>query len=79
MENYKELKKYENSVEANIVKSFLEENEIDAIITDEFTGEIFGSVVKGVKLMIAIDQLEQARELLKSYEEGESTFDKDEE
>ncbi len=66
MESYKTIKTYNDSVEANLAKNYLLENGIDVILTDEYTGEIFSNVVKGIKMKVHLDHYVQAEELLKA-------------
>ncbi len=64
MEDHKTVKRFDNSPEANMAKDFLTNNGILAVITDEHVGQIFSSAVKGIKLVVPLDQYEKAKKLL---------------
>ena len=74
MENFKTLKTYNNSVEANLAKNYLIENGIDAILVDEYAGEIFSNVVRGIKLNVQTEDFERAEELMTSLPIENSNF-----
>jgi len=64
MENYKTIRTYNTSVEANLAKSYLNANGVEALLSDEFAGEIFSTVIKGIKLNVPVDQIEAAEKLI---------------
>jgi len=68
MENYRVVKSYVDSVEANMAKDYLIANGIEAFLADEFTGEIFSGAVKGIKLNVSFEDFDKAEELLNKLE-----------
>lgn len=69
MEEYKTLKTFNDSVEANMAKNYLLDNGIEAILTDEYAGEIFSTVVRGIKLKILDKDYARASELLQQLKD----------
>ncbi len=69
MEEYKTLKTFNDSVEANLAKNYLLDNGIEAILTDEYAGEIFSTVVRGIKLKTLEQDYTRASELLQQLKD----------
>lgn len=74
MEDYKTVKRFESSPEANMAKDFLTNHGILAVITDEHAGQIFSSVVKGIKLIVPPDQYAKAKKLLDDEGFGDNVY-----
>ena len=66
MDNYKTLKTFNDSVEANLAKNYLLQNGIDVFLADEYAGEMFSNVVRGIKLNVHIDDYDRAEELMRA-------------
>ena len=67
---YVQLQSYDNYIEANIICSRLEQEEIVCWLKDENTvtiDPILTNAVGGIKLMVAESQAERAFELLKQF------------
>lgn len=77
MENYKTIKTFNDSVEANLALNYLQENGLNVVLADEFAGEIFSNVVRGIKLNVHIDDYEKAEELLQHLPAEEFDFEED--
>lgn len=63
-----------NLMEANLIKSLLESNEIDVFMLDENISRInpfYSHVVGGIKLAVPDHQITKANEILKEYRERE--------
>ena len=64
MEEYKTIRRFDNSPEANMAKNYLTQNGILAILNDEHVGQIFNPAVKGIKLDVPVEQYDKAKELI---------------
>ncbi len=71
------LTEINNRMEAEVIESYLEANGIDVELFQESIGHtIYPVTVDGlgrVQIFVARDNLRKARELLKSYREGENS------
>lgn len=66
------LKRFLNSMDANLCASFLQNEGIDAEVFDDSAyGGALGAIKNSVRVVVPDEQLEQAREALKGYELGE--------
>jgi hypothetical protein len=66
------LKRFLNSMDANLCASFLQNEGIDAEVFDDSAyGGALGAIKNSVRIVVPDEQLEQAREALKGYELGD--------
>lgn len=78
MKDYKTVKRFDNSPEANVVKNYLWENNILAVINDEYVSQMLGPTAKGIKLDVPIDQYEKAVSLIEEIESRPKEIQDDE-
>ena len=68
----------ENSINASIIKAYLEKNGIDAVLKDEIIGTVAPHLAnygasKAVRVEVKAEDVRQAKELLKEYEQEQET------
>ena len=56
-----------DSFQADLLKSILEGNGIPALLEDEFLGRMEPYAVEGVKVLVARDDLEEARPIVEQF------------
>lgn len=60
-------------VEADIIKSILEENDIKCVLLDKHMGTIYPAVVldSGIRVMVEKEDSDEAREIIEEYLKAE--------
>lgn len=65
------VRSYDNYIPAHIIKQRLEEEGIRVYLKDEYTvtiDPILSNAIGGIKLMVYVDQMERALELIEGFE-----------
>ncbi len=67
---------YPNAIEAHAVRNFLEENEIETFVADEYFSTLEFSNLSIIKLQVPVADAQRAKELLNSHPIARRTYPK---
>ncbi|MCC6289728.1 MAG: DUF2007 domain-containing protein [Chitinophagaceae bacterium] len=63
------IQSYDSDIEANLTLGKLKEAGIVCFLQNEYTATILSNAIGNIKLVVPEDQVEQAKELLRQFDE----------